>query len=90
VAIEVPDSYRPWFPVPIAVEKTLTPGAVISGFRCPSPLRGPAELKDANWRKVGLAIVVPAERSRGRGDEAAPSPEAGEGPRTPRKGIVTV
>ena len=33
VAIEVPDSNSPWLPVPIAVEKTLTPGAEMSGFR---------------------------------------------------------
>jgi len=29
VAIEVPDSYNPWLPVPLAVEKMLTPGAAI-------------------------------------------------------------
>jgi len=50
VAIEVPDSYNPWLPVPLAVEKMLTPGAAILGFRCPSPERGPAELKEANCR----------------------------------------
>ena len=33
VAIEVPDSKSPWLPVPTAVEKTLTPGAEMSGFR---------------------------------------------------------
>src|ERR1700756_470633 len=86
VAIDVPDSNSPWLPVPIAVEKTLTPltpGAVIFGFKCPSPTRGPAELNDANWRNVGLAIVVAVNVPDAAATNAAPSPDAGDGPFTP-------
>jgi len=57
-AIEVPDMNTPWLPVPMPVENMLTPGAEISGFKWPSPPRGPAELKDANCPKVGLANVL--------------------------------
>ncbi len=45
--MEVPDSYVPPVPVPILVEKTFTPGADTFGFKAPSPLRGPPELKEA-------------------------------------------
>ena len=57
-AIEVPEIRVPWLPVPEAVDWMLTPGAVTSGLSQLSPLRGPPELKLANPRNPGLAIVV--------------------------------
>src|ERR1700756_485476 len=47
VAMEVPDSYVPPVLVPMLVENTFTPGADKLGFRAPSRLRGPPELKEA-------------------------------------------
>ena len=80
----------PWLPVPTAVENTLTPGALMSGLRCPSPRRGPPELKDANLRKEGLAIVVLASVVVAAAFNTAPSPVEGEGPWIPRNGMVTL
>ncbi len=45
--IEVPDMRVPSLPVPIAVDCTLTPGAVTSGFGAESTLRGPPDENDA-------------------------------------------
>ena len=50
VAMEVPEMKVPWLPVPIAVDSTLTPGALMSGLSTPSPMRGPPELNDAKRR----------------------------------------
>ncbi len=66
----------------------LTPGAVMSGLKPLSPLRGPPELKLAKPRRPGftsvLAVVV-------TDDAAFSSPPSGvPGPRTPKNGIVTV
>ena len=88
-AIEVPDMNTPWLPVPMPVEKMLTPGAEMSGFKWPSPPRGPAELKDANCPKVGLANVLavsvaPVEVPRITASVLV------AGPCTPRNGMVTV
>src|SRR4029077_1671026 len=58
--MEVPDRNSPWLPVPTPVEKMLTPGAVMSGFRCPSPPRGPPELKPANARNPALGLLAKA------------------------------
>ena len=53
-AIDVPDMVVPWSPVPAAVEKIPTPGAVTSGLSQLSLLRGPLELNDAKSEKLGL------------------------------------
>ena len=48
--MEVPESNVPPLPVPTLTENTLTPGAMMLGFRPPSPSLGPPELKDAaSW-----------------------------------------
>ena len=44
-AIEVPEMIAVPLPVPMPVEMMLTPGAVTSGLRSLSPMRGPPELK---------------------------------------------
>jgi hypothetical protein len=73
-------------PVPMPVDAMLTPGAAISAFRKLSPLVGPPELKLANPRNPGFAMVVlvvvavPPSAAR----SVLPSE-----PRTPRNGIVT-
>src|SRR5207245_9507112 len=87
-AIEVPDMNTPWLPVPMPVEKMLTPGAEMSGFKWPSPPRGPAELKDANRPKVGLANVLAVSVAP---VEVARITAAGRvaGPCTPSKGMLT-
>ena len=46
VAIDVPLSLRPWLPVPLPAEKTLTPTAVTSGLTLPASLM-PREEKPA-------------------------------------------
>src|SRR5258706_5348307 len=78
----------------MAVDMMLTPGAVISGLRPLSPLRGPPEVKLANPVKLGFAmdaaatvVALPsaAARSFAPSDEAVPA-----GPFTPRNGIVTL
>ena len=56
--MDVPESMVPAVPVPMAVETILTPGAVISGFRLASLMRGPDDVKDANCRKAGLLFVL--------------------------------
>src|SRR5439155_19698421 len=48
----------PPVPVPTAVERMPLPGALISGFRWPSPKRGPPELKLANCRNAGFCRTV--------------------------------
>jgi len=50
--MEVPESNRPPVPVPMAAEKTLSPGAARLGFKAPSPKRGPPEVKEVASRKV--------------------------------------
>src|SRR5436190_720125 len=91
--IDVPESAAPAFPVPIAVEMMLTPGAVTSGLRPLSPVRAPPELKLANPVKPGFVmdaaatvVAVPSAAAR----SFAPSDVAVvAGPLTPRNGIVT-
>src|SRR5258705_13788867 len=78
----------------MAVDMMLTPGAVTSGLRPLSPLRGPPEVKLANPVKLGFAmdaaatvVAVPSAAAR----SFAPSDEAVlAGPFTPRNGIVTL
>src|SRR6185369_7995076 len=93
-AIEVPEMISPPLPVPLAVDSTLTPGAVRSGLSALSPERGPPELNDANLSKFGFVISlgvttagVPSASAR----SLAPSDVVPVGgPATPRNGIVTV
>ena len=80
----------PWLPVPMPVEKTLMPGAETSGFRWPSPPRGPPELNDAKCRKVGLATTVVLSVAPVEAARVAPSVFVALGPCTPRNGMVTV
>ena len=49
-AIDVPERTAEPLPVPTAVERMLTPGAVTSGFRLLSPYRGPPDVKSAGAR----------------------------------------
>src|SRR6187397_1279166 len=66
----------------------LTPGAVMSGLKALSPVRGPPELKLAEARKPGLVSVVAVVVA----EVAARSATASAlvvGPLTPRNGIVT-
>src|SRR5215218_7747616 len=62
-ACEVPETVAAPFPVPLPVDTIDTPGAVTSGFRKLSPVRGPPEVKLANAGKPGLAsalgVIVP-------------------------------
>jgi len=44
--------------VPMPVETMLTPGAVTSGLRALSPLRGPPEVKSAKALNAGFASVA--------------------------------
>src|SRR2546422_4455834 len=94
--IDVPESAAPALPVPMAVEMMLTPGAVTSGLRPLSPVRGPPEVKLANPVKLGFVsgaaatdVAVPSATAR-----SFPPSDAGlngaADPLTPRNGIVTL
>ena len=48
-AIEVPDFTSGPLPVPTPADTVDTPGAVTLALRPESPVRGPPELKEANW-----------------------------------------
>ncbi len=85
VAMEVPESATPRLPVPMAVEMTLTPGAVTSGLRCESRLRGPPDEKPAKAWNPGFGMPVAVESV----PEAADDRLTRSLPSTPRKGIVT-
>src|SRR5260221_4014108 len=78
----------------MAVDMMLTPGAVISGLRPLSPMRGPPGVKLANPVKLGLVMDAAATAVAVRSAAArsfAPSDEAVvAGPFTPRNGIVTL
>src|SRR2546422_5146673 len=70
-AIDVPESAAPALPVPMAVEMMLMPGAVTSGLRPLSPLRGPPEVKLAKPVKLGFVrdaaptvVAVPSAAKR--------------------------
>src|SRR6188474_1120865 len=91
--MDVPELPPGRFPLPTSVEKMLTPGAVIHGFRKLSPVRGPPELKLARPEKFGfetdvlLTVVSDPEAALSR----FPSdPAVVARPRTPMNGIVTV
>jgi len=92
-AIDVPDRTAAPLPVPMPVDRMLTPGAVTSGFSALSPVRGPADVKSANARYVGFGIDVglmvtdapSAARNLPESDAAFVN-----GPLAPRNGIVTV
>src|SRR4051794_16437050 len=86
-AIDVPERTIPMLPVPDAVETMLTPGAVMSGFRKLSPLRGPPDEKLANARKSGFAIVVLEASALPLSFAMRTAPSA---PRAPKNGIVTL
>ena len=58
-------------PVPMPVETVLTPGAVISGLRKLSPVRGPLELKDAKVLKAVFVTVVGVRSPKRRSPRAA-------------------
>ena len=60
-AIDVPEIVAAPLPVPLPVETMLTPGAVTSGFRTLSPLRGPPDEKSA--KPLKLVFVSPLARS---------------------------
>src|SRR6188508_540756 len=92
-AIDVPERIAKLFPVPLPAEKTLTPGAVTSGFRWLSPFRGPPDEKLAKPVKFGFGIsaattlpVLPAPCARRFADGV---PAVAWLPATPRNGIVT-
>src|SRR6266513_4961605 len=78
----------------MAVEMMLTPGAVTSGLRLLSPVRGPPEVKLANPVKLGFVmdaaatvVAVPSATSF----SFAPSDDGVVSrPLTPRNGIVTL
>ena len=93
--MDVPDKAVAWFPEPIRVEKTLTPGAVMSGLSQLSPFRGPLDVKLAKLEKLGFEMVVlvnvtvpPAPC----GESAATSllPSVAGAPLIPKNGMVTV
>src|SRR3982751_510520 len=91
--MDVPEIAAPPLPVPMAVEMMLTPGALISGLRPLSTVRGPFELKLANPLKLGLlseaaatVVAVPSATVR----SLPPSVVGLSGPWTPRNGIVTL
>src|SRR5260370_7898996 len=69
----------------MAVETTLTPGAVTSGLRCESRLRGPPDEKLAKAWKDGLGMPVAVESVPEAADERLTRSVLS----TPRKGIVT-
>src|SRR6266540_3190251 len=91
-AIEVPDSRVPCVPLPIAVDFTLTPGAMTSGFTALSTLRGPPDVNDAASLYAVLATVAGAKlvalpKSAATSLSASPPPPSS--PRTPKNGMVT-
>src|ERR687892_1897653 len=97
--IDVPESRAPRLPVPTAADRTPTPGAVTSGFRAPSPVRGPLDVKPAKPVKFGFAINVDATvarfpsaatRSSPSTSGAGGAPGTSRTPRTPKNGIVTL
>src|SRR5258706_238585 len=91
VAIEVPERRTPRLPLPIAVERMLTPGAVTSGLRKLSRLRGPPEVNPAKRRNPGFGTVLAARVrlvAAIRICASALSAPCGL-PRTPRNGMVT-
>src|SRR5947208_6358072 len=56
--MDVPDKAVAWFPEPIRVENTATPGAVMSGLSQLSPFRGPLDVKLAKLEKPGFVMLV--------------------------------
>src|SRR5581483_1292445 len=92
-AIEVPESTSGPLPVPMPADTMLTPGAVTSGFRPLSPVRGPPDEKLASARYVGLASVVAVIETvppfAARSVAAAADVDGTVAPGTPRNGIVT-
>ena len=89
-AIDVPEIVAAPLPVPLPVETMLTPGAVTSGFRKLSPVRGPPDEKSAKPLKFGFVIDV-GESVAGwsvGGAELQPRPLAA-GDLDPTNGIVT-
>src|SRR6185312_10172166 len=90
VAIDVPLMVAGPLPRPTPVETIATPGAVMSGFRRASGVRGPVDENDAMPVGIGVpsvnVIVTPS-----RSTSAAPSELAvAAGPRTPKNGMVTL
>jgi hypothetical protein len=80
-------------PEPLSVEMMLTPGAVMSGLRPLSPVRGPPDEKEAKPVKFALGrfvsvrlAVVPAGDARSRNESV---PAVAQLPATPTKGMVT-
>src|SRR5216117_1517146 len=90
--MDVPERRSPRLPVPIAVDRMLTPGAVTSGLRRLSRLRGPPEVKPANRLKPGFAISMAASVVLAAAITARASVLSTlcELPRTPISGMVTI
>ena len=98
--MDVPDKAVAWFPDPIRVENTATPGAVMSGLSQLSPFRGPPEVKLAKLEKVGFAMVVLVNVTvpLGPGGVVVSAPASllesdvalAITPRIPKNGMVTV
>src|SRR6266850_1100504 len=93
-AIDVPDMRVPCVPLPIAVDLTLTPGAMTSGLTALSTFRGPPEVNEAaTWyavfgtvAAVKLFAVPPSAAASLSASLALAPPRT---PRTPKNGIVT-
>src|SRR4051794_24252563 len=75
-AMEVPEMIVPPLPVPLAVDWIETPGAVTSGFRALSPVRGPAELKLANPPKLAFGSGISESVAVEPAGEACSLPES--------------
>src|SRR5882757_7918516 len=90
VAIDVPESTRVPLPVPIPAEMILVPGAVISGWRRASGVRGPLELKLAMPVAMGVPSVRVIDNPLRRASAAPSEVETLTGPFTPKNGMVTV
>jgi hypothetical protein len=90
VAIDVPESISVPVPVPIPAETTFVPGAVMSGLRRASGVRGPAELKEAIPVTMGVPsarlTVAPSASARLLPSEFAVFAR----PLTPKNGMVTL
>ena len=86
-AIDVPLRNSPPVPDPNSVEKILTPGALTSGLKCPSPPRGPVDEKVAIvWYAASGRVVLVRVTAV---DTASSVPSAAGDPRMLKNGMVT-
>ncbi len=87
----MPDKVSAPLPEPDAVDTMATPGAVMSGFRPLSPVRGPPDENDAKARKPGFGSCAAVAVTLLAAARRPPSDVGVEArPRTPKNGIVTV